>query len=103
VTLVWVALVVALTTIAGSIALVVVRALELWRSARGFFSVFGSGLDEFARRMDALASREPAELQRLEPSLERLRRSSAQLAVLRNAVKRVQEQASGVLALYPRK
>lgn len=102
-TLVWVALLVALAAIAGSIVLVVVRAVEFWRSARGFFSVFGAGLDEFGRRVDSLGSHEAPELERLEPALDRLRRSSSQLAVLRNAVKRVQEQASGMLALYPRK
>jgi hypothetical protein len=103
VTLVSIALVVALAWIAGSIVFVVVRAIELWRSARGFFSMLGAGLDELGRRMDAIASHETSETQRLEPALERLRGSFSQLAVLRKALKRVQEQSSGVLAVYLRK
>jgi hypothetical protein len=101
--LVWLALIVGLAATVGSIVFLALRALELWRSARGFFTVFGEGVDDLSRRVDALASRDAPELERLEPALARLRRSSAQLAVLRSAVKRVREQASGALVFYPRK
>jgi predicted PurR-regulated permease PerM len=103
VTLVWVALLVGLVAIVASIVLLVVRTVELWRTLRSFFSAVGGGLDELSRRADALSSRESTELERLDPSMERLRRSSAQLAVLRTALVRVREQASSALVLYPRK
>jgi hypothetical protein len=103
VTLVWIALLVGLLAVIAAIALVVVRAVELWRTTRAFFGAVGTAADDLGRRADALASREPADFQRLEPALDRLRRSSAQLAVLRNELKRVREQASAALVLYPRK
>jgi hypothetical protein len=102
VTLVWIALLVGFVAIVGSIVFVVVRAVELWRAIRQFFSAVGTTADELGRRADALAARE-VRVERLEPALERLRRSSAQLAVLRKELKRVREQASGALVLYPRK
>jgi hypothetical protein len=60
-------------------------------------------VDAFSRSVDALASRDPADFDRLEPALARLRRSSAQLRVLRTAIDRVRDQAAGALVLYPRK
>ena len=101
--LVWIALLVGLIAVVGSIVFAVLRALELWRTGKAFFTDFGDRVDDFSRRVDALASREALELERLEPALARLGRSSAQLAVLRNAIKRVREQASGALVFYPRK
>jgi hypothetical protein len=99
----WIALIVGSLAIVASVVFMVMRALELWRAAKGFLTAFGDGTDEFARRVDALASRDAPELDRLEPALARLRRSSAQLAALRDALERVREQASGALLLYPRK
>jgi predicted PurR-regulated permease PerM len=98
-----VALAVAVLAVVGSVVFVVLRSIELWRSIRGFFAATGGGLDELSRRLDALAAHEPPELERLGVSLERLRRSQARLAVLTNALRRVREQTSGALALYPRK
>jgi biopolymer transport protein ExbB/TolQ len=103
VTLVWIALLVGLVAIVASIVLVVVRAIELWRTIRASGSTLAAGMDELGRRADALAAREGPQFKRLEPELERLRRSSAQLAVLRNAINRVRDQASSALVLYPRK
>jgi hypothetical protein len=103
VTLVWIALVVGLLAVVGSIVFVVVRALELWRAIRASGAALGAGMEELGRSADALAAREAPQFERLEPKLERLRRSSAQLAVLSNAIKRVRDQASSALVLYPRK
>jgi predicted PurR-regulated permease PerM len=103
VTLVWSALAVGIVAVGAAAVLVVVRVVELWRAVRAFFSALGRGLDELAQRLDALSSYESSELERLEVSLERLRRSRAELSILRNALGRVREQASGALALYPRK
>jgi hypothetical protein len=101
--LVWIALLVGFVAVVGSIVFVVLRALELWRTSKASFTDFGERIDDLSRRVEAFASREAPELEQLEPALARLRRSSAQLAVLRNAVTRVREQASGVLVFYPRK
>jgi two-component sensor histidine kinase len=101
--LVWIALVAGLLAVVASAVLLVVRALELWRIGKAFFGDFGERVDALSRSVDALAAREGQDLERLEPALARLRRSSAQLAVLRNAIARVREQASSALALYPRK
>ncbi|MGH2920749.1 MAG: hypothetical protein ACRDKU_01605 [Gaiellaceae bacterium] len=101
--LVWTALLVGFLAIVGSIVFAVVRALELWRAAKVFATEFGGQVDSFSRSVDAVASRDPAEFARLEPALARLRRSSAQLTVLRNAIDRVRDQADAALVLYPRK
>ena len=101
--LVWIALVAGLLAVFGSIVFLVVRALELWRIGKAFFADFGERVDALSRSVDALAAREGQDLERLDPALARLRRSSAQLAVLRNAIARVREQASWALVLYPRK
>ena len=101
--LVWTALLVGFLAIVGSIVFAVVRALDFWRTTKVFAADFGDRVDEFSRRVETLASRDPAELDRLEPALTRLRRSSAQLRVLQNAIDRVRDQAAGALVLYPRK
>jgi hypothetical protein len=101
--LVWIALIVGFVAIVGSIVFLVTRALELWRTGKAFFGDFDGTMDDLSRSLDALASREAPELERLAPALARLRRSSAQLTVLRNAISRVREQAAGALVLYPRK
>jgi hypothetical protein len=101
--LVWTALLVGFVAIVGSIVFAVVRGLELWRTTKVFTTQFGGRVDAFSRSVEALASRDAAEFDRLEPALARLRRSSARLRVLRNAIDRVREQAAAALVLYPRK
>ena len=101
--LVWTSLLFGFVAIVGSIVFAVVRALELWRTTKVFAGDFGGRVDELSRSVDALASRDRAEVGRLEPALARLRRSSAQLRVLRNAIDRVRDQAAAALVLYPRK
>jgi hypothetical protein len=101
--LVWTALLVGFLAIVGSIVFAAVRALHFWRTTKVFTADFGDRMDEFSRRVETLASRDPGEFDRLTPALARLQRSSAQLAVLRNAIDRVREQAAGALVLYPRK
>ena len=101
--LVWTALLVGFAAIVASIVFAVVRGLELWRTTKVFATDFGGRVDAFSRSVDALASRDPAEFDQLEDALARLRRSSAQLRVLRNAIDRVRDQAAAALVLYPRK
>ena len=96
------ALLVAAALVAGAIVFAVVRAVALWRTLRAFTRTFGDEMAAFATRVDALAAREP-DTERLGPSLDRLRRSNAQLSVLLNALGRVREQWAGLAAVYPKK
>ncbi|HEV8688570.1 MAG TPA: hypothetical protein VGQ84_14910 [Gaiellaceae bacterium] len=87
----------------GAFAYAIAQGLEFWRDTKGFLAPFGEAMDDFGRRVDGLASHEPAELGRLEESVARLRRSWAELSVLLNALRRVRDQWAGLLAVYPRK
>jgi hypothetical protein len=87
----------------GALAYAIVQGLQLWRDSRRFLGAFGGALDDFGRRVDRLASHEPPELGRLADSVERLRRSWAELSVLLHALRRVRDQWAGLLAVYPRK
>ncbi len=101
--MVWLALVLGVAAAAGGLAFAIVRGVRLWRTFRSFMGASGRALDELGRTLEALATHEPADFDRATASFERLRRSRAQLNVLTNAVARVRGQASGALALYPRK
>src|ERR671918_1484142 len=94
----WAALTVFILAPLLALAYVGVQALGLWRVFRGFTRAFGAGMSEFGARLDALASHEP-DLGRLGPNVDRLRRSTAQLSLLLNALGRVREQWSGLLAV----
>ena len=98
-----VALAVFIVAVAAAITFVIVRGIDLWRALRAFFSTVGEGSGELAESLDRLAAHEQPELERLQASTERLRRSRAQLLVLSNALKRVREQAAGTFLLVPRK
>ena len=80
-----------------------VRALALWRDVKGSLRALGEASDHVAARLESIGSYEPRDLDALDSSLERLRRSRAELRVLTQALARIREQASGALALYPRK
>jgi 3-deoxy-D-manno-octulosonic-acid transferase len=103
--LIWGALI--LTFVAGIAAgaLLVVRALEGWRSVRRTSRNLAGQLDEFAAKGEATAERLAAvgDTAELEESLGRLRISLAQLAVLRNALDEVDETFGRVAAFVPRK
>jgi hypothetical protein len=76
---------------------------RLWRDLKAGLRGFGEAMDELSRKVDGLAAHELPELGRLGDSVERLQRSAAELSVLLNALRRVREQWSGLLAVYPRK
>lgn len=78
----------------------------LWRTLRRFGErVDGTfnGITEAADRLQAASEAAGADLPRLEAAKERLRVSLARVAVLRAAVRDVQEAVAGVTAFYPRK
>ena len=97
------ALVVALVAVAGGVAFAIARAVAFWRSFRELTRAAGGALEELASRVDALGTQEPPDMERLATSIERMRRSTAQLSLLVSALGRVRAQWSGLLAVYPRK
>jgi hypothetical protein len=99
----WIALIVFVLAQLAGIAYAITRAVGAWRTFRGFTSAVGGATGAFAARVDAMASREPFEVDRLGAGVARLQRSAAQLSILMNAVARVRAQWSGLLAVYPRK
>jgi len=79
---------------------------RLWRD----LGIFGTAVDDTftavagaADRLAATSALVTAALPRLDAATARLRVSLARLAVLRAAVRDVQDSVSGVVALYPRK
>ena len=98
----WVALTVFILAPLLALAYLATQAVGLWRAFRSFTRAFGSGMAELGARVDALGARE-LDVERLGPSVERLRLSTAQLSLLLNALGRVREQWSALLAVYPRK
>jgi hypothetical protein len=98
-----VALLLGTVAVLGALAYATVQGFQLWRDTRAFLGVVGETMDDFGRRLDRLASHEPPDLGRLEASVERLRRSWAELSVLLHALRRVRDQWAGLLAVYPRK
>jgi hypothetical protein len=101
--LVTVALVVAFAAIAGSLALVVARSLELWRTSRAFLGALGQANDAVTASLERLSAFEPHGLDRLSTSTARLDSSRARLGVLTGALGRVRGQWAGLLGVYPRK
>jgi hypothetical protein len=97
------ALVIVFAAIAGSLAIVAVRSLELWRTGREFFRTLGQTTDALDVSLDRLSAFEPSGLDRLSTSTARLEASRARLGVLTGALGRVREQWAGVLGGYPKK
>jgi hypothetical protein len=98
-----VALVIGFVAIAGSLAIVAVRSLELWRTGREFFRALGETTDALDVSLDRLSAFEPQGLDRLSTSTARLDASRARLGVLTGALGRVRGQWAGLLGLYPKK
>src|SRR4051794_7881501 len=81
------------------------HALATWRYLRTTQTAIYESLDRLADAADRVAERmertSPDET--LAPALTRLRRSNAQLAVLRAALAEVQDSVAAVTGWYPRK
>ena len=101
--LVTVALLVGFVAVAGSLALVVTRSYELWRTSRAFFRALGEANDAITASLERLSAFEPRGLDRLSASTARLEASRARLGVLTGALGRVRGQWAGLLGVYPRK
>jgi hypothetical protein len=103
---VWLAL--ALFILLPTIGAVVLfrRGLALWRDLRRGGKALFDGLDALGRRLErtsAAAETLGEVTRRSEPSVARLQVSLARFAVLRSAVRDVQDSVGRVTAIYPRK
>jgi hypothetical protein len=106
VALFWLSLAVAVVFPAIGIVLVVRRGLALWRDLKRGGKALVEGLDAVGARVERTSTAAEglaSVTARAEPSLARLRVSLAVLAVLRSAVRDVQDAAGRVTAIYPRK
>ena len=101
--LVIVALLLALAAAAAGTVYAVRRGLALWRDVKAFSREFGNAIDDLAPKLDRLDAFEPPDLERAGESFVRLHRSREQLSILLRAVGRVQEQWAGLVGVYPRK
>jgi hypothetical protein len=102
---IWGALILSAVAGTGAIAVLTMRAREVWRSFKATRRRVLDGLGEFAAKAEVTADRaatagDTAELQ---ASLGRLRLSLARLAVLREALDEAQETFGRATAFVPRK
>jgi hypothetical protein len=103
---IWAALIVVVCVGIAAFVLLAVRALRAWRDVNDTRRVVLRRLDDFAGKAEAVSERlaaasgTPTELQ---GSLERLRVSLAQLAVLRAALDEADGTVARVAAYLPRK
>jgi len=103
---IWGALIVVVVAGTAALALFAVRARQAWRAARDRPQDVLRRLDEFSRKAEAVAEKIAAAgdaTVELEGSIERLRISLAQLAVLRAALDEATGTVGRVAAYLPRK
>jgi hypothetical protein len=102
---IWAALIAAAIAVIAAFALFAVRALTAWRDVRDRRVDTLRRLDAFAGKAEAISERLAAaeDTAELESSLERLRSSLAQLAVLRAALDEADGTVGRVTAYLPRK
>ena len=103
---IWAALVVAALAVTAALVLLVVRALTAWRHAKDTSRDVVRRLDDFSRKAALVSERLAAANEtttELQGSLDRLRVSLAQLAVLRAALDEVDGTVTRVAAYLPRK
>jgi hypothetical protein len=102
---IWTALIVASLAGVGPLLLLAVRARRAWLTARDTHTDVLHRLDDFARKAEAAAEKIAAigDTAELQASVERLRISLTQLAVLRAALDEVGGTVGRVTAYLPRK
>jgi hypothetical protein len=104
--LVWASLAFALVLPAIGIVVVLRRGLALWRDLKRGGRAFFAAVDSLGRRLEqtsAATAGLEAVTARPAPSVARLQVSLARFAVLRSALRDVQDAAGRVTAIYPRK
>ena len=101
---VWAALIVGGAAILGALALAAVRALQAWRdfkrARRHLFKALDSLAEAGERTADTVASL--GETEELQASAARLRRSLAQLAILRSALDEARSTLGWLGVVLPR-
>ena len=102
---IWAALIIVVCAGIAAFVLLVVRALRAWRDANDTRRVVLRRLDDFAGQAEAVSEKLVAatDTTELQGSLERLRVSLAQLAVLRAALDEADGTVARVAAYLPRK
>jgi septal ring factor EnvC (AmiA/AmiB activator) len=103
---IWAALIVAMSAAIAAFVLLAVRARRAWRDVDETRRDVLRRLDDFAGKADAVSKKLAAandSTAELQGSLERLRASLAQLAVLREALDEVDGTVARVAAYLPRK
>ncbi|MBX5473605.1 MAG: hypothetical protein IRZ20_01145 [Thermoleophilia bacterium] len=102
---IWGALAVAVAALAGSLTFAAVRALEAWRALKRLRRHVAKALERLsdAGERAAQAAAAAADTTELERSLERLGRSLARLAVLREALDEAQTTLARLLPVPLRK
>jgi hypothetical protein len=101
-TVIWLALAIFLLVSVAGVAYAIRQGVGLWRTLREFAGEAGRALDELDDRAAKIGSQQ-FEVEKAAASVGRLQRSVAQLSLLVDALGRVRSQASGLLAIYPRK
>ena len=102
---IWGALIVGALACAAGLAFVVVRGLQGWRDLKRARRRLFKALDDLAVKGEETAEKTAAlgDTAEIEESVTRLRRSLAQLAVLREAADEAQETFGRFAAVMPRK
>jgi hypothetical protein len=105
-TLIWLSLAIGLVLPAIGIVIFVRRGLALWRVLKTSGKSLADGMDDLARRLEAMSARAERLEEvtgRPEPSVARLQVTLARFVVLRAAIGDVQAAVGRVSAVYPRK
>jgi 3-deoxy-D-manno-octulosonic-acid transferase len=102
---IWIALILGFAAGVGALAFLAVRSLQAWRDVKRVRRHVFKGLEELAARGELTAEKASGlgETEELERSVGRLRRSLAQLAVLREALDEAQDTLGRITAVVPRK
>ncbi len=102
---IWGALIVGAGVVGGAIVFALVRALQGWRDFKRARRHLFRALDELAVKGEQTADRAASlgDTEELHASIERLRNSLAQLAVLRAALEEAQETFGRFAAVMPRR
>ena len=102
----WISLGVVLVSLTGGALYVFMRVRSLWRAFKSFTAAVDGLMRELTASLDRLSANAEAlgsETPKLEAALGRLRHSLARAAVLRAAMRDVQDSFGRLTAVYPRK
>ena len=101
---IWAALIIGFLAVAGALAFLGVRVLQVWRGFKRVRRHLVRGLEELGEKGERTTAKleTATDTEEVAESLARLRVSLARLAVLREAIDEVQDTAGRVTAVMPR-